>query len=139
MARGSQRHATKGQAYNLVSQSAWNQIQYNYSDSTLFDRIDYFFGNRYRAKQFNGVALFAKDGQIVFHKAFGFSNFNTNDSLQTDDAFQLASVSKPITAIAILRMVEDSLIHLEQTVQDFIPDFPYQNIGFPYRNGHFPN
>lgn len=111
-------------------------IQYNYSDSTLFDRIDYFFGNRYRAKQFNGVALFAKDGQIVFHKAFGFSNFNTNDSLQTDDAFQLASVSKPITAIAILRMVEDSLIHLEQTVQDFIPDFPYQNITIRYLLSH---
>ena len=103
-------------------------IEYDYSDSTLFHRIDSFFENRHRASHFNGVALFAQNGKIVYNKAFGFSNFNTKDSLQNSDAFQLASVSKTITAIAVLQMVEDSLIHLDQTIQDFIPNFPYEKI-----------
>jgi|TARA_B110000285_G_C15114599_1_gene613302 CubicO group peptidase (beta-lactamase class C family) len=103
-------------------------IQYDYSDSMLFHRIDNFFENRFRSNGFNGVVLFAKNGKIVYNKAFGFSNFSAKDSLQTNDAFQLASVSKTITAVAILRMVEDSLIQLDQTIQDFFPKFPYEKI-----------
>ena len=103
-------------------------VEYDYSDSTLLNRIDAFFGNRYQAKRFNGTVLFAKNGKIVYHKAFGYSDFNTKDTLQIDDAFQLASVSKTITAVAVLKMVEDSLINLEQFVQDFIPNFPYDSI-----------
>jgi CubicO group peptidase (beta-lactamase class C family) len=103
-------------------------VQYDYSDSTLYNRIDNYFENRYRANGFNGVVLFAKSGKVVYNKSFGFSDFSTEDSLQLDDAFQLASVSKTITAVAILQMVEDSLIRLDQTVQDFIPNFPYENV-----------
>lgn len=103
-------------------------IEYDYSDSTLSYRINSFFEQRYKAKAFNGVALFAQNGKIVYHKAFGFSDFSTKDSLKVDDAFQLASVSKPITAIAVLQLVQDSLVRLEQNVQDFIPEFPYDNI-----------
>jgi CubicO group peptidase (beta-lactamase class C family) len=103
-------------------------VTYDYSDSALFYRIDTFFEKRYQNKRFNGVALFAKNSKIVYHKAFGFSNFSTKDSLQLEDPFQLASVTKPITAIGILKLVQDSLVRLEDTVQDFFPDFPYENI-----------
>jgi CubicO group peptidase (beta-lactamase class C family) len=103
-------------------------VEYNYSDSTLSSRIDNFFEHRYRSNGFNGVALFAKNGKIVYHKVFGFSDFSTKDSLQLNDAFQLASVSKPITSIAVLKLVQDSLIGFEQTVQDFFPKFPYENV-----------
>ncbi|MFK7948351.1 MAG: serine hydrolase domain-containing protein [Saprospiraceae bacterium] len=103
-------------------------VEYDYSDSTLFKKIDVFFQKRYQAKRFNGVALFAKNGKIVYHKAFGLSNFSTKDTLQLDDAFQLASVSKTITAVATLKLVQDSLIQLDENVQDFIPNFPYDSI-----------
>lgn len=111
-------------------------IAYDYSDSLLTQRIDNFFKNRYRSNGFNGVVLFAKDGKIVYNKAFGFSNFETKDSLQLNDAFQLASVSKTITATAILLLVQDSLIDLEQTVQDFIPEFPYENVTIRHLLSH---
>lgn len=103
-------------------------IAYDYSDSALYHRIDNFFENRHRSNGFNGVVLFAKSGKIVYQKAFGFSDFETKDSLQLDDAFQLASVSKTITSVAVLQLVQDSLINLEQTVEDFFPKFPYKNI-----------
>lgn len=103
-------------------------VEYDYSDSTLFNRINTFFENRYNAKRFNGTVLFAKSGKIIYHKAFGFSNFNTKDTLQIDDAFQLASVSKTITAVASLKLIQDSLIQLDQNVQDFFPNFPYDSI-----------
>ena len=111
-------------------------VEYDYSDSTLFNRIDTFFGKRHQAKRFNGTVLFAQSGKIVYHKAFGYSNFNTKDTLQIDDAFQLASVSKTITAIVTLKLVQDSLIQLDQNVQDFIPNFPYDSITIRHLLSH---
>ncbi len=103
-------------------------IQYDFSDSSLTYRIDTFLEKRFREKRFNGVALFAKHNKIVYHEAFGFSNFKTKDSLSKNDAFQLASVTKPITAIAILQLVEQGKIHLDSVVQHYIPVFPYSGI-----------
>ena len=111
-------------------------IQADSSQEELAQRIDTFFEKRYFAKRFNGVALFAKQGKIVYHKAFGMSNFSTKDSLKIDDAFQLASVSKTITAIAILKLIENQQLRLEDTLQQFFPNFPYQNITIRHLLSH---
>ena len=45
-----------------------------------------------------------------------------------ESAFQLASVSKPITALAVLKLYDEKLINLEDTVQQYLPEFPYPGI-----------
>ena len=103
-------------------------IEYDYSDSLLIEKIHRFFESRHRGNGFNGVALFAKGGKVIYHEAFGVANRATKDSLRVDYSFQLASVSKTITAVAVLKLVQDSLIQLDQTVQTILPLFPYENV-----------
>ena len=91
-------------------------------------KIDTFFQKRFKNKTFNGTILFAKNNHTIIKKSYGFSTLETKDSLTTKSTFQLASASKPFTAIACLQLVEKGKINLSDSVQKFIPTFPYQGI-----------
>lgn len=58
----------------------------------------------------------AKDGKLVYHRAFGNADINGNEITQPHNLFRIASVSKPITAIAIMKMVENGQISLSDKV-----------------------
>jgi len=55
---------------------------------------------------FNGVVLVADKGKIIYHKAFGLRNFETETALDTADIFELASVSKQFTSMIIMMLKE---------------------------------
>jgi len=90
-------------------------------------RVEEYF-NKKNKYGFNGTVLYAEKGEITFSKAYGFSNLRSRDSLSMESAFQLASVSKPITALAVLKLYEDKQVGLEDTVQQYLPSFPYPGI-----------
>src|SRR5690606_6796781 len=77
---------------------------------------------------FNGNVLIAKQGRILYQNTFGWANYLMRDSLRLDSQFELASVSKPFTATAVLKLWEEGRLSLDQTVDEFIPGFPYPNI-----------
>jgi CubicO group peptidase (beta-lactamase class C family) len=77
---------------------------------------------------FNGTVLFAEKGEVVFSKAYGYANLKTKDSLTMSSAFQLASVSKPITALAVLVLKEDGKLSVDDSVKKYIPELPYPGI-----------
>ena len=77
---------------------------------------------------FNGTVLFAENGEIVFSKAYGYANLKTKDSLTMESAFQLASISKPITALALLILKEDGKIGIDDSVNQYIPELPYPGL-----------
>ena len=90
--------------------------------------IDYFFEKRKKLNLFNGNILFAENGKIITQKSFGMAHFRKKDTLTSDHTFQLASVSKTITAIATLRLIEKGELKLTDTVKKFLPRFPYHGI-----------
>ncbi len=81
-----------------------------------------------RLAGFNGNVLIAQKGVVLYEKSFGYAHLRKKDSLQAGHTFQLASLSKPLTAIAVLKLYEANKISLEDTIQRFFPDFPYHNI-----------
>ena len=81
-----------------------------------------------RLAGFNGNVLIAQKGVVLYEKSFGYAHLKEKDSLNADNAFQLASLSKPFTAVAVLKLYEANKISLEDTIQRFFPDFPYHNI-----------
>ena len=91
-------------------------------------QIDTFFQKRFEQKTFNGTILYAKEKHIIIKKAYGFATLDTKDTLTTNSTFQLASASKPFTAIATLMLVEQGKIKLTDSVQKYIPNFPYKGI-----------
>lgn len=78
---------------------------------------------------FNGTVLYTEKGRVIFKKAYGFANVRyKKDSLQTSDVFQLASVSKMFTAMAVMILKNDGQIDYDIDVREYLPEFPYENI-----------
>lgn len=70
------------------------------------------------------VVLVASKGQIVYEKAFGLANLELHVPMQPDMVFRIGSVTKQYTAIAILQLVEQGRISLQDSIQKYIPDYP---------------
>ncbi|MDP2413940.1 serine hydrolase [Daejeonella sp.] len=91
-------------------------------------RIDEIVTNLHRKSGFNGNVLVAKNGKIIYERAIGWADHLHRDSLKINSVFELASVSKPFTSTAIMMLVEDGKLKLNQNVKEFYPDFPYDSI-----------
>lgn len=91
-------------------------------------RIDTLFQKLYAADAFNGNVLIAKGSDIIYRKSFGYAIKEKNIKLTDTSLFQLASVSKVITGIAVLTLYEKGKLRLDAKVADILPGFPYPEI-----------
>ena len=103
-------------------------VSFNF-DSTTIAGIDHYFSKQHKSGRLNGTVLVAKAGK-VFSQAYGYTTLRgrNREPLQVNTAFQLASVSKPITAIAVLQLVEEGKLQLHEDIRSYLPDFPYEGI-----------
>jgi CubicO group peptidase (beta-lactamase class C family) len=90
-------------------------------------KLDTFFSKLQAKAGFNGAVLVAQYGKIIFKKGFGYANYFTKSNINTHTPFQLASVSKQFTAVAIMQLHEKGLINYEDPVYKHIPGFPYDS------------
>ena len=86
--------------------------------------------------RFNGTALIALKGKIIFKEAMGLANFKNKAPITLDSHFQLASASKPFTALSIMLLKERGLLHYDDFVCSYLPTFPYQNITIRHLLNH---
>ncbi len=77
---------------------------------------------------FSGVALVAEKGKPVYHKAFGYLNFETKADMDTTRVFELASVSKQFTAMVIMILKEEGKLNYDDLVEKYLTGLPYKNI-----------
>ncbi len=77
---------------------------------------------------FSGAVLVAKNGEIVFEDYLGEINHKTKEYINSSSKFHIASVSKTFTAVAILKLMEQGKLKLDDDVRHFFPLFPYDNI-----------
>jgi CubicO group peptidase (beta-lactamase class C family) len=69
------------------------------------------------------VALVARNGKIVYHKAFGTSDAKSKRTLRRDDIFRMASQTKAITATAVMMLWEEGRFKLDDPISKYIPEF----------------
>lgn len=91
-------------------------------------QIDAYMQHLHTAANFNGNVLVAKKGKIIYQNAFGWANYPHQDSLTLGSQFELASISKTMTATAILQLMERGKLKLDDSVQRFYPNFPYHGV-----------
>ncbi len=77
---------------------------------------------------FNGNALVMYKGNKILEYSHGYGDFGQRDKLCPDSPFQMASVSKPFTATAVLMLCNQGKIQLDDSVFHYIPEFPYEDI-----------
>ena len=90
--------------------------------------IDNYFSRINKIGVFNGNVLVAQKSKIIFQKSYGYRDVRTKEPLKLNSVFQLGSVSKQFTAVAILQLYEHGKLDLQDTVQKFISNFPYKGI-----------
>ncbi|MFN8357626.1 MAG: serine hydrolase domain-containing protein [Spirosomataceae bacterium] len=101
---------------------------FNQTDSAkLAFRIDTFFRALNQKYGFNGNVLISKFGHVIYRGAFGYKTITTRDTLTLSTPFQLASVSKQFTAVAIFQLIEKGLLRIDDPVYRFVPNFPYDS------------
>ena len=77
---------------------------------------------------FNGVALVAQDGQVVYKKAFGNADAGGKTALSAQSSFNLASVSKQFVGMCAMMLKEENKLQYDDPVQKHLVGFPYPNI-----------
>jgi len=95
------------------------------SDSqSLQSRIDELVNEYVVNHQFMGSVLVADKGEVVFTKGYGLANVEKNLPNTPETRFPIGSISKQFTAMLVTQLVEKGKLSLDNTIADFIPDFP---------------
>ena len=89
-------------------------------------RINYFYVKNWPNNSMNGSFLVARNGEIIFERYNGFANKNEGTKITAETPVQIASVSKVLTATAILKLVNAGKIDLDQKVNTILKTFPYE-------------
>lgn len=92
--------------------------------NTIDGKINNYLISAVEANKFNGVALIAKNGKVIFHKAYGWRNFETQSYNDTTTIFPVLSITKSFTAIVILRLQEQKKLSVKDKLNKYLPDFP---------------
>lgn len=88
------------------------------------NRIDTLLTNAIKDHKIPGaVALIARHGKIVYHKAFGMANNASQEALQLDHIFRIASQSKAITSTSVMMLWEEGKFGLDDPISKYIPEF----------------
>jgi len=74
--------------------------------------------------KFNGTVLIAHQSDILLSKAYGFADFELDVPMQVQTKLRIASITKTITAVAILQLIEKKMLNLDDRLIRFIPDYP---------------
>jgi CubicO group peptidase (beta-lactamase class C family) len=69
------------------------------------------------------VALVARNGKIVYYKAFGMAENQSGRILKRDDIFRIASQTKAITSTAVMMLWEEGKFNLDDPISKYIPEF----------------
>lgn len=93
------------------------------------NRLDGLFQSYINKGAFPGVvAIVVRDGKIVYHKAFGKSDLDSKRTMQKDDIFRIASMTKAITSLGIMMLHEEGKIMLDDPISKYIPEFAKPNV-----------
>lgn len=98
-------------------------INSNYAQ-TIASKIDKLLEKKYKANEPGTVVLVAKNGKVIYRKAFGKSNLELNAAMKPENIFQIGSLTKQFTAIAILMLKEQGKLKLTDEITKFIPEYP---------------
>ena len=86
--------------------------------------LDAYLAARAQAGEFAGVVAIAKDGKVVFQKAYGLANREAKTPVMASTRFNIASIGKAFTKTAVGQLVSQGRIALTDTIGKWLPDYP---------------
>lgn len=102
----------------------FSSISVKNKDSVLA-KLNLYYENIWKNSDLSGGILVAQGDEILLEKYQGFGRENEQMPIGKDTPLHIASITKPITAMAILKLVEHKKLSLNQKVNSILSDFPY--------------
>lgn len=94
------------------------------SSQSLEKQIDAIFEEAYPPGKPGATVLIAKDDKVLYRKAFGMANLELNVPMKPENVLELASITKQFTAVAILMLMEQGKLKLDDPLSKHIADYP---------------
>ncbi|MCK4363345.1 MAG: serine hydrolase [Candidatus Aminicenantes bacterium] len=98
------------------------ELQSSYSEA--IKEFEKFVEEQMALDKAPGLSVGFNKGDFIWTKGFGFSNLENKVPAKPENSYRLASITKTITAIAVLQLVEAGKIDLDAEVQTYVPYFP---------------
>ena len=97
-------------------------------DAELIKALSAYLEDAAANDRFSGTVLIAKNGDPLFKKAYGFANKDKSIPNSVDTKFDLGSMNKMFTAVAIAQLVERGKLSFTDTVGKVLPDYPNKSV-----------
>ncbi len=81
------------------------------------------------------VLMVLRDGKLVYEKAYGVRDPATKEPMATDSLFRIYSMTKPITSAAVMVLVEEGKVGLQDPVSKYLPEFKDTKVGVEEKRG----
>lgn len=98
------------------------------NDAELVKELDAYLEQAVAKDAFSGAVLVAKDGRPLFRKAYGSANKDKSIANTVDTKFDLGSMNKMFTAVAIAQLAERGKLSFTDTIGKLLPDYPNKAI-----------
>src|SRR5437016_1493649 len=107
--------------------------------SQRLQRIHELMQRHIDAKDFSGaVTLVARNGRIAHFEAQGLMDIETTKPMATNTMFRIMSMTKPVVGVAVLMLMEDGKVRLNDPISRFIPEFKDIKVGVLQGNQPVP-
>lgn len=98
------------------------------TEAQILEGLETYLNERAAADRFSGAVLIAKDGTPIFARAYGLASKAFNVPNRVDTKFNLGSMNKMFTAIAIAQLAEKGKLSFDDTVGKHLPDYPNKDV-----------
>lgn len=95
----------------------------------MFKDVEIFLEHHVAADEFSGAVLAAKDDEFLFQKVYGMAEKNFDVPVQVDTKFNLGSMNKMFTGVAIVQLAEQGKIAFHDPISAYLPDYPREKAG----------
>jgi CubicO group peptidase (beta-lactamase class C family) len=103
-------------------------VQFAFGQNRI-QKIDSLLSSKYNNGKLNGNVLIAEKGKVIYNRSFGLANEITKEKLNENSIFELESVSKQFTAMAIVILKEQGKLNYDDKITKYLPELSnYSNV-----------
>jgi len=105
----------------FLFQFSASEAQQKNGTSALSKKIDEYVNSAVSLGKFNGTILVAQKGEIILQKGYGWRDFANHTANDSNSVFQIGSLTKPFTAMVILKLQEEGKLSVSDRLNKFFP------------------
>lgn len=94
------------------------------TQAEMAQQIERVLAGLYSPSEPGAAILVAKEGKVIFRRGYGLANVEHRAQITPDTVFRIASMTKQFTAVAILMLMEQGRLSLDDGVAKYLPDYP---------------